>query len=78
MATRDPDPTRTAGTRPVDLTVTTQTRPDMLDSGDPITLDDVEAGQRIDDFDLLTALGTGAFGRVFLARQQSMQRLVAV
>lgn len=78
MATRDPDPTRTAGTRPVDLTVATPTRPDMLDSGDPITLDDVEAGQRIDDFDLLTALGTGAFGRVFLARQQSMQRLVAV
>jgi serine/threonine protein kinase len=71
MATRDPDPT-------VDLTVTAQTRPDILDSGDPITLDDVEAGQRIDDFDLLTALGTGAFGRVFLARQQSMQRLVAV
>jgi serine/threonine protein kinase len=35
-------------------------------------------GQRIDDFDLRTDLGTGALGRVFLARQRSMQRLVAV
>ncbi|MFD6388666.1 serine/threonine-protein kinase [Nocardia sp. NPDC060259] len=35
-------------------------------------------GDRIDDFDLLTALGSGAFARVFLARQRSMQRLVAV
>ncbi|MFI6776011.1 serine/threonine-protein kinase [Nocardia sp. NPDC050412] len=35
-------------------------------------------GHRIDDFDLLTDLGTGALGRVFLAKQRSMQRLVAV
>ncbi|WP_433712349.1 protein kinase domain-containing protein [Nocardia sp. CA-084685] len=35
-------------------------------------------GNRIDDFDLLTDLGAGALGRVFLARQRSMQRLVAV
>ncbi|MGX6510479.1 protein kinase domain-containing protein [Rhodococcus sp. SJ-2] len=76
--TRPAETTRAAESVPVDLTATAQTLPDMLDSGDPITLDDVEAGQRIDDFDLLTALGTGAFGRVFLARQQSMQRLVAV
>ena len=32
----------------------------------------------MDDFDLLTGLGAGAFARVFLARQVSMQRLVAV
>lgn len=76
--TRPAETTRAADSVPIDLTATAQTLPDMLDSGDPITLDDVEAGQRIDDFDLLTALGTGAFGRVFLARQQSMQRLVAV
>src|SRR5665213_14698 len=38
----------------------------------------VEAGGTIDDFDLLTLLGKGAFGRVFLARQRSMQRLVAL
>lgn len=41
-------------------------------------LDQFEIGQRVDDFDLLTSLGRGAFARVFLARQRSMQRLVAV
>ncbi|MBF6545869.1 serine/threonine-protein kinase [Nocardia brasiliensis] len=35
-------------------------------------------GRRVDDFDLLTDLGAGVLGRVFLARQRSMQRLVAV
>jgi eukaryotic-like serine/threonine-protein kinase len=35
-------------------------------------------GQRLDDFDLLVELGKGAFGSVFLARQISMQRLVAL
>ncbi|QVI21448.1 serine/threonine protein kinase [Nocardia tengchongensis] len=39
---------------------------------------DLEPGDRIDDFDLLLELGHGAFARVFLARQLSMQRLVAV
>ncbi|MET7768173.1 serine/threonine-protein kinase [Nocardia sp. NPDC005366] len=41
-------------------------------------LNRIEIGQRIDDFDLLTTLGSGAFARVFLARQRSLQRLVAV
>ncbi|WP_280509516.1 serine/threonine-protein kinase, partial [Nocardia farcinica] len=41
-------------------------------------LDRIRVGQRVDDFDLLTGLGSGAFARVFLARQRSMQRLVAV
>ncbi|MFM1724567.1 serine/threonine-protein kinase [Rhodococcus sp. PAM 2766] len=41
-------------------------------------LDQVDVGDHIDDFDLLTALGRGSFARVFLARQRSMQRLVAV
>lgn len=35
-------------------------------------------GESIDDFDLLLRLGEGAFATVFLARQRSMQRLVAV
>ncbi|MFD0361834.1 serine/threonine-protein kinase [Nocardia sp. GCM10030253] len=39
---------------------------------------DLAPGRRIDDFDLRTDLGTGALGRVFLAAQLSMQRLVAV
>ncbi|MCV7300654.1 serine/threonine protein kinase [Mycobacterium barrassiae] len=38
----------------------------------------LEPGQRLDDFDLLIELGRGAFARVFLARQLSLQRLVAV
>lgn len=36
------------------------------------------AGQKLDDFDLLIELGKGAFGCVYLARQVSMQRLVAL
>ena len=36
------------------------------------------AGDQLDDFDLLSDLGRGAFGQVFLARQRSMQRLVAL
>ncbi|WP_280430155.1 serine/threonine-protein kinase [Nocardia brasiliensis] len=41
-------------------------------------LDTIAPGATIDDFDLLIGLGQGAFARVFLARQRSMQRLVAV
>lgn len=37
-----------------------------------------ESGQTIDDFQLLTELGHGAFAQVFLARQISMERLVAL
>ncbi len=35
-----------------------------------------EPGESLDDFDLLTRLGQGAFATVFLARQRSLQRLV--
>jgi eukaryotic-like serine/threonine-protein kinase len=38
----------------------------------------VKAGDRLDDFDLLALIGQGAFAQVFLARQQSLQRLVAL
>ncbi|MEX0714591.1 MAG: serine/threonine-protein kinase [Pirellulales bacterium] len=38
----------------------------------------VDVGERLDDFDLLTRLGKGAFATVFLARQRSMQRIVAL
>ncbi|GAA5051898.1 serine/threonine-protein kinase [Nocardia callitridis] len=41
-------------------------------------LDTFASGDTVDDFDLLIRLGQGAFARVFLARQRSMQRLVAV
>lgn len=39
---------------------------------------DLKPGQAIDDFDLLLTLGKGAFATVYLARQRSMQRIVAV
>jgi eukaryotic-like serine/threonine-protein kinase len=38
----------------------------------------IEPGERIDDFDLLAELGEGAFGKVYLAWQRSMQRQVAL
>lgn len=41
-------------------------------------LQQVQVGERLDDFDLLGELGRGAFATVFLARQRSMQRLVAL
>ena len=41
-------------------------------------LDSVEVDSRIDDFDLLVLLGRGSFAKVFLAKQRSMQRMVAV
>ncbi|MGX1808855.1 protein kinase domain-containing protein [Nocardia sp. NPDC055321] len=39
---------------------------------------DIAVGRTLDDFDLLTDLGGQAHSRMFLARQRSMQRLVAV
>lgn len=39
---------------------------------------ELPVGQRVDDFTLLKLLGDGAFARVYLARQESMQRLVAL
>ena len=41
-------------------------------------LADIEPGQILDDFELLARLGAGAFAQVYLARQISMQRMVAV
>jgi serine/threonine protein kinase len=48
----------------------------MLYSGEPEQV--AEVGQQLDDFELLARLGKGAFATVFLARQVSMQRLVAL
>ncbi|WP_330228076.1 protein kinase [Nocardia sp. NBC_00508] len=54
-------------------------RVDAAESSEAVAaLADLAPGLRIDDFDLLTDLGAGVLGRVFLARQRSMQRLVAV
>ncbi|MFI1914500.1 protein kinase [Nocardia sp. NPDC020380] len=76
--------------RPVDVDDFTAEYPDVAAeirrrlTGDaplpaPPTLPDgIEIGRRLDDFDLLTDLGGGDHSRMFLARQLSMQRLVAV
>lgn len=41
-------------------------------------LDQLSAGQQFEDFDLILKLGEGSFAKVFLAKQRSMQRLVAL
>ncbi|ORB61470.1 serine/threonine-protein kinase [Mycolicibacterium tusciae] len=56
----------------------TRTLGSSFDLSGPSQIARIEVGQRLDDFDLLVELGSGAFARVFLARQRSMQRLVAV
>jgi eukaryotic-like serine/threonine-protein kinase len=38
----------------------------------------LQVGDKVDDFDLLAMLGQGSFAKVFLARQVSLQRLVAL
>ncbi|MBF6229053.1 serine/threonine protein kinase [Nocardia abscessus] len=76
-SSRDSEMTRTTAADPMG---TATVVPTTIGTGPVryIALDRIEIGQRIDDFDLLTGLGSGAFARVFLARQRSLQRLVAV
>jgi len=50
----------------------------MVSHSRPQLFDHFQPGQTVDDFDLLTLLGTGAFAKVYQARQNSMQRLVAL
>ncbi|MGV9662939.1 serine/threonine-protein kinase [Nocardia niigatensis] len=62
-----------------EMLATDDYRSTLMSAGSvPMNLDDLEVGQTIDDFDLMNGLGRGGFARVFLARQRSMQRLVAV
>ncbi|MBF6085030.1 serine/threonine protein kinase [Nocardia cyriacigeorgica] len=69
-------PTRTTAA-PFDMATEFDTGPGSGPGTDE-ALDRIEVGTSIGDFDLLTGLGSGAFARVFLARQRSLQRLVAV
>lgn len=50
----------------------------IYDRQNKSTLEEIQVGERFDDFDLLTSLGQGSFAKVYLARQISMQRLVAL
>lgn len=43
-----------------------------------VGLPELQNGQLIDDFRIVGCLGRGAFAQVYLARQESMQRLVAL
>ncbi len=43
-----------------------------------LSMDAICEGDRVDDFQIIMELGKGAFARVFLAQQLSMQRLVAL
>ncbi len=47
-------------------------------SGATTRVPELPVGQRVEDFFILKQLGQGAFARVYLARQESMQRLVAL
>jgi len=44
----------------------------------PLELDDLSPGARIDDFEIIHLLGRGSFGAVYLARQLSLDRHVAL
>lgn len=47
-------------------------------TSEPTVGDAFDVGARLEDFELVRELGRGAFARVFLARQHSMQRWVAL
>ena len=53
-------------------------RSTFLSGKGPAATIELSPGETIDDFELLQRLGRGAFATVFLARQKSMQRLVAL
>src|SRR5262245_31886546 len=74
--TPEPEPTRKYVAPTVDA-------PDfhptvVRDTGSPADLRRWARGQRIDDFEIVDVLGEGAFGQVYLARQLSLDRLVAL
>ncbi|WP_245819537.1 serine/threonine-protein kinase [Rhodococcoides yunnanense] len=73
-----PAPLESTATFAADGTGTASADLEWTKPGSRDELEDLDVGDRLDDFDLLMGLGRGAFARVFLARQRSMQRIVAV
>jgi serine/threonine protein kinase len=53
-------------------------RSTFVEGAIPSTTMQLSPGETIDDFDILLTLGKGTFATVFLARQKSMQRMVAL
>lgn len=64
-------------TRPFEPATADQTEFVEIDTTPP-TRNLIEVGDKLDDFDLVAQLGKGSFAVVFLARQVSMQRMVAL
>ncbi|MEU6585478.1 serine/threonine-protein kinase [Nocardia sp. NPDC046763] len=73
----EPAPTE-IGRPPVQLDTTEYRSTMIARPSAQVALGAINPGDRVGDFDLLTMIGEGAFARVYLARQRSMQRLVAV
>ncbi|MEZ6137712.1 MAG: serine/threonine-protein kinase [Pirellulaceae bacterium] len=65
---------------PAPLTHTEFAGNTLIEQSEKSSLDSTElaTGSRIDDFFIIQKLGKGAFAQVYLARQESMQRLVAL
>ncbi len=61
-----------------DLLEATTERGSVSTSIQAANIDQLREGDSIDDFDLLMALGRGTFACVYLARQRSLERLVAL
>ncbi len=55
-----------------------RTKSASFSAGHQRRLRDLHVGDELEDFRLLSELGSGAFARVFLAQQQSLHRLVAI
>lgn len=77
----DPDPRDTAQRFPQHAELLTRfddAATSMADDAQSVLCDELVPNSRVDDFLIVQTLGRGAFAQVYLARQESMQRLVAL
>lgn len=75
---RSPEPEPTQAYPAPTAAVPTHVPPVSLDTGRPAGLRRLARGDRIDDFEILELLGEGTFAHVYLARQLSLERRVAL